>query len=247
MICLSCGQDLPEGPRLSFCPFCGEKIIPQVSRSCPWEEREILGFFTSLISTLKESLTKPAEFYRKMPVSGGIGDPLIYAMIWGTMGIMFGVIWQILFGGLTEMVPKAGRMIQGFEIACLFAIAVLSPIVVMVGIFIGSGILQLCLMIVGGNKKGFEATFRVLSYSYSALILTVIPFCGSFLGTIWMVILEVIGLKEAHEISGVKAALAVFLPIIFCLGFVMVFLAIIIPILIGSLGPIPSSMKGIPI
>lgn len=245
MICSSCNRNLPEQPELTFCPYCGGKIIPETPKSCPWEERERLGLFTSLTSTLKESLMRPSEFYRKMPVSGGLGSPLIYAMIWGTLGIMFGLIWQILFGSIIEMMVQTPGMRGKFGPGYLLVLAILSPILVIIGIFIGSGILHLCLMIVSGNKKGFEATFRVVSYANGAQILSVIPFCGGFIGAIWMIVIEIIGLKEAHGISGGKAALAVFLPIIFCCGIGLI-LAIMIPLFIASLGSFPS-IKGIPI
>jgi DNA-directed RNA polymerase subunit RPC12/RpoP len=252
MICPSCNRELPvqseipSGPELIFCPYCGGKIIPEVSKYCPWEEKERLGFFPALTSTLKESLTRPSDFYRKMPVSGGLGSPLIYAIIWGTLGIMFTIIWQILFGGILEMMAQPPGIKREFEPGYLLALAILSPILVIIGIFVGSGILHLCLMIIGGNKKGFEATFRVVSYAYGAQILSAIPFCGGFIGVIWMIVIEIIGLKEAHGISGGKAALAIFLPIIFCCGLGIIFLAILIPILIDSIGSIPS-IKGIPI
>lgn len=246
MICPSCNRDVPDQPEPTFCPHCGGRIAPEPPKFCPWEERERLGFITALTSTLKESLLKPSEFYRKMPVSGGLGSPLIYAILWGTLGIMFGLIWQILFGGLLEMVAQFRGMGREFGPGYLLAIAILSPIIVIISIFIGSGILHLCLMIIGGNKKGFEATFRVISYANGAQIFFAIPLCGAFIGAVWMIVIEIIGLREAHGISGGKAALAVFLPLIICCGLGIIFIAIMIPIIIGAIGSIPS-LKGIPV
>ncbi len=246
MVCPSCNRDLPDQPELTFCPHCGTRITPEPPKSCPWEERERLGFITSLTSTLKESLLRPSDFFRKMPVTGGLGSPLIYAMIWGTLGMMFTVVWQIISGGVLEMMVKPPGMKQEFGPEYLLALAILSPLFVIIGLFIGSGILHLCLMLIGGNKKGFEATFRVVSYSYGAQIFSAIPFCGGLIAAIWMIVIEIIGLKEAHGISGGKAALAIFLPLIFCCVLIAIFIAILIPIIIGAIGSIPS-LKGIPI
>lgn len=246
MICPSCNREIPEQPDLSFCPYCGGKIIPEIPKSCPWEERERLGIINSIISTLKESLLRPSDFFRKMPVSGGLGSPLFYAIILGTLGIMFALIWQILFGGVIEMVAQPPGIRREYGPGYLLALAILSPILVIIVVFIGSGILHLSLMIIGGNKKGFEATFRVVSYANGTQILSMIPFCGGLIGAIWMIVLEIIGLKEAHGISGGKAALAVFLPIIICCGLGLILLALLIPILVGTLGSIPS-IKGVPI
>jgi hypothetical protein len=246
MLCPSCNREIPEQPGVIFCPYCGWKTTPEPLKSCPWEERESLGFITAVTSTLKESLLKPGEFFRKMPVTGGIGSPLIYAMIWGTLGMMFAVVWQILSGGMLEMFARPPGLRHEFGPRYLLALAVLSPLFAIMGLFIGSGILHLCLMLIGGNKKGFEATFRVVSYSYGAQIFSAIPFCGGFIGAIWMIVIEIIGLKEAHGISGGKAALAIFLPLIFCCVLAAIFIAIMIPIIIGAIGSIPS-LKSIPI
>ena len=71
-------------------------------------------------------------------------------------------------------------------------------------------------MMVKGARNGFEATFRVVAYGYSANIFLVVPFCGGLLAGVWAIILYIIGLREAHETTGGKAALAVFLPVVVC-------------------------------
>ena len=93
------------------------------------------------------------------------------------------------------------------------------PVIVIVGMFIGSGILHLCLMIVGGAKKPFETTFRVVCFSSgSTYLLSMIPFCGGMIAGVWNIVLECIGLARAHEIDTGKAVLAVLLPLIVCCG-----------------------------
>jgi hypothetical protein len=89
-------------------------------------------------------------------------------------------------------------------------------------------------MIVGGNRKGFEATFRAISYSYSATLFYIVPIIGSFVGGIYIFILAILGVREGHGISTGKAVLAVLLPLIVVFG--LVFLAIFIPLFIGSMG-----------
>jgi hypothetical protein len=95
----------------------------------------------------------------------------------------------------------------------------LSPVFVIVLTFIISGILHLCLMIVGGARKPVETTFRVVCFSSgSTSLLSMIPFCGGMIACVWNIVLEIIGLARAHETETGKAALAVLLPIIVCCG-----------------------------
>jgi hypothetical protein len=97
-------------------------------------------------------------------------------------------------------------------------------------LFIGAAILHLCLMLVGGAKRSFETTFRVVSYAVGSTnpiaiipfcggaVAMIIPFCGGAVAMIWNIVLECIGLAKAHETTSGKAVLAVFLPLIVCCG-----------------------------
>ena len=131
-------------------------------------------------------------------------------------------------------------LLQGAGIALL---AFLSPFLIIAGLFLSAGILHLCLMLVRGTKYGFEATFRTVAYGYSANALMVIPFCGGFLAALWAIILYIIGLREAHETTGGKAAVAVFLPAIACCGLIVFVLALFFGAAAGSLGMIMQQMQ----
>jgi hypothetical protein len=78
--------------------------------------------------------------------------------------------------------------------------------------------LHLFLMIAGGAKAGFEATFRVVSYSVSPFLFMVIPYCGMPIMMLWALTLAMIGLRDAHETTGGKATAAVLFPFLFCCG-----------------------------
>ena len=59
---------------------------------------------------------------------------------------------------------------------------ILLPLFIVIGLFIGSAIVHLCLMIVGGANQSFETTFRVLAFSHgSAGPLQIIPLCGGLI------------------------------------------------------------------
>src|SRR6266540_5768344 len=52
----------------------------------PWEHRQERGFFNAFIETLSIVLTRPAEAFSVMKREGGLGEPLIYALIGGCVG-----------------------------------------------------------------------------------------------------------------------------------------------------------------
>jgi hypothetical protein len=234
MFCPHCGKEVAESQ--AFCQHCGASLAESVPAlapvaggrtKTPWEDRENTGFFWGLFSTLKECLFKPSGSFRRMPVAGGLTDPLLYALIVGMVGMMFLYLWQILLKGTVQSYLPSGmattpgsQVFQGIGTAFM---AILAPFLIIIGLFITSGLLHLFLLLIKGARAGFEATFRVVSYSYSANIFFIAPICGSFIACIWALVITIIGLKEMHEISGGKAALAVFLPVFLCCG--VIFLA----------------------
>ena len=226
--CPCCGRSVENWDEVQFCPFCGESfekyIEPEVSeKHSPWDDRDRVGFFRALFDTWVESVFHPTKFFSSMPVKGGYGGPLLYGFIVGEIAVLFSLFWQ----GIFMMMGAFGESYQQLEamnlsMATLIIVAFLSPGLVIIGYFISSGILHLCLIIVGGARRDFEATFRVVCYAAGANLFQVIPFCGGLVAWLWNTALNVIGIREVHEISTGRALLAYALPAIVCCAFLVI-------------------------
>ena len=250
MFCPHCGKEIAEGQ--VYCQHCGARLaeaapISEGREKTDWEDRESKGFLSGLFTTLKDVLFRPSGFFKRMPVTGGLTDPLLYALIIGMVGLIFSYFWQILLQGAMQgmMLPgmKAAAEQNMFRGIGLAVLAFFSPFLIILVLFIGSGILHVCLMLVKGARSGFEATFRVVAYGYSTYILLVIPFCGGLIAGVWAVVLAIIGLREAHETTGGKAAFAVFLPVVVCCGLFLVAIAMFMGAAALSLGTIVQMQK----
>src|SRR5207247_9910303 len=65
----------------------GATLEAAASRSgLPWDHRQERGFFNAFVETLVMVLTKPGEAFTVMKREGGLGEPLIYALIGGCAG-----------------------------------------------------------------------------------------------------------------------------------------------------------------
>ena len=191
----------------------------------PWEDRERLGLMNALVETTKQVLTQPTAFFRAMPRTGGIGSPLLYAVIIGWIGIVASSFYSALFqsvvgsgmgtfGDSPEMAQALGfaQSWGGFLVQVVFG-----GIMVAIGVFIAAGIYHVMLLILGGARHGFEATFRVVCFAEATYVFMVLPFCGNVIAPVWGIVLAIIGLSQTHQIGGGKAAAAVLLPlVIFC-------------------------------
>ena len=248
MFCQHCGKEVLEQV---FCQHCGARLAgdnyasgitqPDGGRyKTPWEDRGTNGFFNGLFKTVRDVLFSPSDFFKKMPVTGGLTDPLLFAMIIGTVGLLFLSVWDILLHDSMqnfmspEMRNAAGRGISN-GVASPLGTAMM-PFLLIIWLFVVSGMLHLFLMIVGGAKAGFEATFRVVSYSVSPFLFMVIPYCGMLIMMLWVLTLAMIGLRDAHETTGGKATVAVLLPFLFCCGMLVLAAVLFMGALVSSFG-----------
>jgi hypothetical protein len=208
-----------------------EAAAPQ--SGLPWDHRKERGFFNAFIETLVMVLTKPSEAFTAMKREGGLAEPLIYALIGGCVGGVVSFLFSLglqSFGLFADHHDTFGAM-AGMGIGSA-AFIVLLPLFVIIGLFIWSAIVHLCLMIVGGANQSFETTFRVVAFSQGSTgPLQMIPVCGGFIALVWSLVCNCIGLARAHETSTGRAVLAVLLPLIVCCGGVF-----LVAFMFGALG-----------
>jgi hypothetical protein len=186
----------------------------------PWEHRQELGFLKAYFDTVSMVLVKPGEAFALMKTEGDMMGPMLFALIGGCAGIIVSVLVQLALHSIGFMADRQSA-IFGMGVVGIWSLAyiILAPVIVIALAFIISGILHLCLMLVGGAKKSFETTFRVVCFSSgSTYLLSMIPFCGGLVAAVWNIVVEIIGLARAHETDTGKAAMAVLLPMIVCCG-----------------------------
>jgi hypothetical protein len=206
--------------------------VPSLRSGLPWDERQTKGLFNAFIETLQMVLTKPSSAFTAMKREGGLGEPLLYATIGGTFGLVFAVTYNFVVRSFTPFGDKHGAFAHLLGGLGWIILLILAPVFVVIGTFIGSAILHVCLMIVSGAKQSFETTFRVICFAEgSASPLLVIPFCGGLIAGIWKIVLYCIGLARAHETDTGRAIIAVLLPLIVCCGGLL-----LIAMMFGALG-----------
>ena len=193
---------------------------PAAPRSgLPWDERQTKGLLNALIETLQMVLSRPVAAFKAMKREGGLGEPLLYAIIGGTFGGVFALTYNFALRSFTPFGDRHNALAHLFGGLSWIFLLVLTPLFVVIGVFVASAILHVCLMIVGGAKQSFENTFRVVCFAEGSVSpLLVIPFCGGLIVGIWKVILYCIGLARAHETDTGRAVIAVLLPLVVCCG-----------------------------
>jgi len=191
-----------------------------VARSgLPWDERQTKGLINAFIETLQMVLSRPVAAFTAMKREGGLGEPLLYATIGGTFGGLFAITYNFTLRSLAPFGDRHDTLPHLFAGFGWIFLLILTPLFVVIGMFIVSAILHVCLMIVGGAKQSFETTFRVVCFAEGSVSpLLVVPFCGGLITGIWKVVLYCVGLARAHDTDTGRAVIAVLLPLIVCCG-----------------------------
>jgi hypothetical protein len=191
----------------------------------PWERRQERGFFNAFIETLSMVLIRPAEAFSVMKREGGLGEPLIYALIGGCVGGIAQFLFSLAFQSIGLFADRHNSFAAMTGMGIGFATIILLPLFIVIFLFIWSAIVHLCLMIVGGANQSFETTFRVLAFTHGSVgPLQIVPFCGGLISFVWAIVCYCIGLARAQETDTGRVVLAVFLPLIVCCGGLVILL-----------------------
>ena len=207
------GPAVPQ-PLSFWGPWDG--AVPVVDAN-PWAQRQIvIGFWHAYFKSVWMVLIKPRNFYFSMPVQGRISSPMQFAVVTGGIVALIYAIWQsvlvkVPFGFLLAVSVFPGAF-AGF-----------------IGPLVWAGLRHLCLMIVGGDRSGFKATYFVGAFASAVYLVAPIPYVGIVAAPIWEIAVVSVGLSIAHRVSLGKAVAAALLafPLSFLGG--LLILALLAP------------------
>ncbi|MGB3635110.1 MAG: YIP1 family protein [Rubrobacteraceae bacterium] len=179
----------------------------------------------SYVETVRNLVTQPANFFAGIARQGDFINPLIFALV----GVVFTAVITGFLGILGAIVGLGNRGIGG-AFGGLVSSIFITPIFFTIALFIGAGIIHLLVMlIVKPAFTGYEASFRILSYSAVGQLVGWIPFLGPLVAAVATVILAIIGVREVHNTTTGKAALVVLIP-----AAVVIVILIVLALLIGA-------------
>ena len=192
------------------------------SAALVWESATPPPFLTAVAETVKQVLSKPVETFQAMPGEGGFGKPLKFYVLVSWVSGAIGLLYQAV-ATLINPAVFAGDEFKDFPkyglLMIFVGLIVFMPALLLLRSFLAAGIFHLALMLVGGARKPFETTFRVLCYSSgSTSVLQLVPICGPWFFLAASFVYSVIGLKEAHRIELWRPILAIFLVFFVCCG-----------------------------
>ena len=235
--CPKCGYSkqlaedrIPPGVRWATCPRCKERFDFTLSWAGakrqgrlppPWERREEMGLGYGILKTARQAAFSPRAFFRHTAVEGGVRDPLAFGILFGSIGLILELFWEFLMGEGSLSSIQVDFMADYGTSLVFLAATILCPVAATVMICMTSLVAHLLLSVVGGGKNGFEATFRAICYSQAAQLWALIPYVGGLIASLWVIGVQVIGIREIHGVSYTRVLVAVFVPVVLVIAMLM--------------------------
>jgi len=193
----------------------------------PFAERKARGFFGAFFETWRLAALEPARFFRYVRIDQ-TGAAVWFAVIAGTVGTwvqlaFFGLTAQGSLRAMQEAMrqipdggnPEAFRFLEHlFGGPALAAMFVVTPLTMVIRIYVTAAIAHLLLLLFRGARRGFDATLTAVGYASAVYLLNAVPGCGGPIAFVWFVVVAIIGLGEAHRCGAGRAAAAMLAPLL---------------------------------
>jgi len=220
------------GVRWATCPRCRERFdfTQDLDRSGrrnrvrilpPWERRAETGIGKGIFQTAKEVTFSPRAFFKHTATEGGLREPLAFGILFGSIGLMLELFWHFLLGEESLSSVRIQGLGEYGASALFLAAAVLCPLTATAVICLTSLMVHLLLTVVRGGRNGFEATFRVVSYSQATQWWALIPYVGGLVAALWLMIVQLVGVREMHEVSYTRVMIAFLIPAVLAVAVLM--------------------------
>jgi hypothetical protein len=210
-------------------PPPSDAIVPSVDRpdvAPAWERRPAEKLFPAFFKTIRDVLFEPHLTFPRMPVDGRLIPPTTFVLLLqftvGLVSYAIGIALELAQLPYYEQAFSRSEEFRNLNLPVwLFFILIPGLFILWVAIWLGfnfliAGVHHLILMLLGGAKKGYDATYKVVCYSYSAHVFNLIPICGGFAVIPFFFISSIIGLSKVHGIEGWKASVAMLAPYVLC-------------------------------
>jgi hypothetical protein len=263
--CSHCGGTFPSDQVIALegAPVCarckpillqkikeGVNIVASVVDSAaerpglPWENRQTIGFWTSVWETFKLVMFEPTRAFTMMRRDGGMEDALKFALLTYCIASAVSLVFQIPIQLAMMKVGSAGSSgmpaVFGIAPALVGGVVglILTPVILGVVVFVQAAAYHGMLHLLGAGKRGFDTTVRVVAFSVGAAsVLMLVPVCGAVVAWFWGIVVKIIGLARTHETTGGKASAAVLVPLLICCGTCIGFYAVLAGAIFAAMKP----------
>ena len=169
------------------------------------------GFFDRILCVF----TKPSYLFTRLKQETNVWSTFLTLIV---VALVAGAISH----GLTTTVLSSFLGAGEFGFGAGLLMSTVSSFVAVLFLFLYAGVVHgICKLFSGTGT--YTNTYTVYGYSLVPVyIFNILPFIGAIIGAIYSLVLGTKGLSIVHEIPGVKAFLALFMPAVLVIGLLII-------------------------
>lgn len=207
-VCPLCGTEMPAAAAAApdEAPTGAARGAPERTDRVAWEDPGV-GFPRDAWTTWRDSLFEPASFFGRLDHGGPLSRPVFYLLLVTVAGAFCHLLWQAFL-----YVPLTGEAAFGGDLYVIQFFT--TPFFVLAGLAVETLLLHLFVLMLAPDHRGMGSTARVICYAAGPAVLLAVPFVGGLAGWVWSLVLQVVGIREAHRTTTGRAVVVALAPVI---------------------------------
>ncbi|MFO7767870.1 MAG: YIP1 family protein [bacterium] len=178
-----------------------------------WERTRDLGPLTGFFVTVRETLTRPRDFFEGLSAEGPWERVLGF---WALTSLPPMAAAGVSAHRFVQRIPELAQVDPAsvpFHVPWwVFTIA--GPLLQFLGLLFGLALVHLVLRLLGGGEEGWTGSLRAAGYASSPALLGFIPVAGGLIGGLWAALLQYYALLRVHREHPGRLLLAYLLPVL---------------------------------
>ncbi|MEN6341139.1 MAG: YIP1 family protein [Methanospirillum sp.] len=196
----------------------------------------------SITEKIQGFILRPVETYRAVR-DETFGDAITYFVVLLIINAILSAI--VGFLGFSAIGMPGGAIAGAGGVGAMIAALIGAVIFGIIGLIVGTILLHIGVVIMGGHG-GIMQTFKAVVYGLTPYyLLGWIPIIGALAG-IWGLIIEILGIRELHDMTTGRAVIAWVISLVIVI-IIVVILAVIVGLAFLALFGIASSSGPVPV
>lgn len=232
--CGNCGYE-PE-VEADACPLCGALLTAKAAAVgvdgvtgpvVAWEDPNV-SFPANFVRTWNGFIAAPSRIFASVPFDNPVARPLLFYLFIAIVAAFFSLLVTAAMGVPEGFNETLSTYDLGFEMspgALALVVFFATPFVLLFALLINSLVVHLFVVMLIRERRTLGATVRVMCYSIAPYPVAAIPIIGPMASSVWITVLVILGLREAHRTTTGRAAAAVLIPLAILVGFYILLIA----------------------
>lgn len=169
--------------------------IPPEGSGPAWEHPAAHGWFRAFTRTVGEVMFNGPSFFSALSSGGTLGQGYLFFLILGYIAILSGMGWSLaaeaLLPGLLPLPPVDSAL----------PLLIIAPVALGFMQLFAAAFIRLILLLFAPDQADFGLIHKIVSYAAAPFVLSVVPFVGPPVASLWFMAELSIGCRKALGLS----------------------------------------------